>query len=364
MKNTVAATAFIFAALQQLVIAHVRIFSPAPIGNPGVSKDANEHNKPLDNMWKDFPCRNQHLKPFSSSVTWKAGEQQQFNILIDNASGASAAHQGGSCQASISTDQGGTWEVMHSYVGNCPRNAEGNNADPTAQQGFKFMLPKDIPAGPAIFAWTWVPYTANREFYMSCAYVNIQNDKPSDPPAKKRPPPFVGDLWDPETQVAKHCGLPIGRGDANLVFPMPGEFVTDDTANIKSSAHQNKAPPTGACGDPRTGGGETPPDGFGSNVGPKPGPGGTSSGAAAPTGTRKPNSPPMESNAPNQDGQCAGGTAMITVTVTKTAVIIEESGGAQKPLALLHRRGLDDSPDSMRVDSKKRRRGGHEHGHL
>lgn len=57
-----------------------------------------------------------------------------------------AAHNGSSCQASLSIDGGSSWKVIHSYIGNCPVAGDSS---------YEFIIPDDTPAGEALFAWTW-----------------------------------------------------------------------------------------------------------------------------------------------------------------------------------------------------------------
>ena len=64
-----------------------------------------------------------------------------------------AAHSGGSCQASLSFDNGETWKVLHSYQGDCPRGARfGSNIVPD-DQVFTFHVPEETRAGNALFSW-------------------------------------------------------------------------------------------------------------------------------------------------------------------------------------------------------------------
>lgn len=65
---------------------------------------------------------------------------------------AAAAHNGGSCQVSISYDFGKTFKALKSFIGDCPRGAVDNQLT-TKNQTFEFWVPPETPGGSAIFAW-------------------------------------------------------------------------------------------------------------------------------------------------------------------------------------------------------------------
>ncbi|KAK3065506.1 hypothetical protein LTS18_006217 [Coniosporium uncinatum] len=115
-----------------------------------------------------MPCRG-YLDllgtPAGASVaTWAAGSKQNWNISgIGN-------HYGGSCQVGFSTDGGKSFKVATSYEGNCPHRSAGNGGE---GQNFELTVPADIPAGDAVFAWTWV--NREQEFNMNCAAITISN---------------------------------------------------------------------------------------------------------------------------------------------------------------------------------------------
>lgn len=65
---------------------------------------------------------------------------------------AVAAHNGGSCQVSISYDFGKTFKTLKSFIGNCPRGAVENQLT-TNNQTFEFWVPQETPGGSVLFAW-------------------------------------------------------------------------------------------------------------------------------------------------------------------------------------------------------------------
>ena len=72
---------------------------------------------PLFANGSDFPSKS-YLEGLSgrkggSTKTFVAGQQATFKT-----EGIEAAHNGGSCQIPLSFDQGKTWKVIKSFIGN------------------------------------------------------------------------------------------------------------------------------------------------------------------------------------------------------------------------------------------------------
>jgi len=66
-----------------------------------------------------------------------------------------APHGGGSCQFSLSYDNGVTFKVIHSIEGGCPLDAVMNK--------YSVKIPESAPAAErALFAWTWFNRIGNR----------------------------------------------------------------------------------------------------------------------------------------------------------------------------------------------------------
>ncbi|KAF3903041.1 hypothetical protein AA313_de0205751 [Arthrobotrys entomopaga] len=247
----------IFAALEA-VEAHASIKYPKPIN---FDTDTS-YNAPLNPDYSNFPCKGYHTQSFVSAATWKAGSDAHFEIRTNNNEGQGIApHGGGSCQASISHDGGLTFRVLRSWIGDCPRGVvnDPSGTDGESAKGdpnFNFTIPSEEPAGPAIFAWTWFAAIANREMYMDCAFVTIDNDNPQ-PNSKaitERPEMFVGFL------AAGVCAVPETN---NLVFPYPGPNPV--MAYSTAAMYTSIAYPTKAGGQPcqptdvtANGGGEQP----------------------------------------------------------------------------------------------------------
>ncbi|RKP38016.1 hypothetical protein BJ085DRAFT_5764, partial [Dimargaris cristalligena] len=101
-----------------------------------------------------------YMEPYAEPVaTYKAGGSAEVKF-----SSLGATHNGGHCQFSLSYDNGVTFIAIHTIMNECP----------TLGGTLSIPIPSDAPAAEmAIFAWTWVNKTGNREFYMNCADVKI-----------------------------------------------------------------------------------------------------------------------------------------------------------------------------------------------
>ena len=125
---------------------------------------------PLDASGANYPCKgyqNDATKP--NSVTYTAGSTYNMSLT------GSASHGGGSCQLSLSYDNGQSFKVIKSMIGGCPLT-----------KTYDFTIPAAAPSGDALFAWTWQNKLGNREFYMNCAAVNIVSSGPKKYAAESR----------------------------------------------------------------------------------------------------------------------------------------------------------------------------------
>jgi hypothetical protein len=71
-------------------------------------------------------------------------------------------HGGGSCQLSLSYNNGTSFHVIESIEGGC-----------TLQFKYDFTMPKDVANGDALFAWSWFNLEGDPQMYMNCADVTI-----------------------------------------------------------------------------------------------------------------------------------------------------------------------------------------------
>ncbi|KAJ1939040.1 hypothetical protein GGF37_004561, partial [Kickxella alabastrina] len=113
-------------------------------------------------------------KPWpGTKVKWTPGQAVtvKFNPYA-------VSHGGGHCQFSISYDNGKSFAVIYEvlqycFVGTKPKDIYFDNV---VHPEYTFKLPSDLPASDtAVFAWTWVTAVGNREFFMNCADIIIEN---------------------------------------------------------------------------------------------------------------------------------------------------------------------------------------------
>ncbi|KAJ2234853.1 hypothetical protein H4R99_004496 [Coemansia sp. RSA 1722] len=179
---------FLFPILQALlttVFAHNSIIYPCPrFSEAGIDcpdklpegeKLTDEENYPIyskeDGILEPL-CK--YTTPWpGTKVRWSPGQEVtvQFNSW-------SVSHSGGHCQFSISYDNGKTFAVIHEelqycFVGSKPKDY----TEEVSIYDYTFTLP-DLPASDtAVFVWTWVAAVGNREFFMNCADIIIENSE-------------------------------------------------------------------------------------------------------------------------------------------------------------------------------------------
>ncbi|KAJ2889597.1 hypothetical protein GGI21_006509, partial [Coemansia aciculifera] len=127
----------------------------APIGNHGAI------SKPLCKYTTPWP---------TVAATWTAGQSVTIKF---NPVGVS--HSGGHCEFSMSYDGGKTFAVIHRELQYCFVGKKPASVTNTVSVfSYTFNLPADLPSSNnAIFSWSWINASGNREFYMNCADVAI-----------------------------------------------------------------------------------------------------------------------------------------------------------------------------------------------
>ncbi|KAJ2001516.1 hypothetical protein H4R26_004092, partial [Coemansia thaxteri] len=203
MKLTILASV---AALAALVAGHVSIINPcprySPVGEncpalpPGQSLDtgSNAINGPISSvqLGGTMPlCR--HTTPYATpSAKWTAG--QSVTIKFNP---SAAIHSGGHCEFSMSYDNGKTFAVIHRELQYCFLGSKPASLTNTAAiLSYTFNLPADLPSSDtAVFSWSWVNASGNREYYMNCADVSISGSS-------------SGSFTGPQMVVANYPGYP------------------------------------------------------------------------------------------------------------------------------------------------------------
>lgn len=179
---------------------------------------------PLSPDGSNFPCKGyQNDRPFEPVAEFVAGSDHNLTLA------GSATHNGGSCQISMSYDNGATFRVIKSIIGGCP-----------LVSSYDFTVPSTAPSGNALLAWTWQNLQGNREFYMNCAQINVVA-----PAARRRRRQAFNTfeslplIWKANLQGVNDCATTEGK---DVVYPNPGPSVSYGNGLSDSS------PPTlGTC---------------------------------------------------------------------------------------------------------------------
>lgn len=103
-----------------------------------------------------FPCKGFPKGPPTQIIS---GNTVQITLE------GSAVHNGGHCQFGI-TYNDRDFAVLKTVEWTCVRDT----------MTYALQLPDDIPRGEVTIFWTWINSIGNREYYMECADVLLQND--------------------------------------------------------------------------------------------------------------------------------------------------------------------------------------------
>ncbi|ORZ34625.1 hypothetical protein BCR44DRAFT_1390395, partial [Catenaria anguillulae PL171] len=160
--------------------AHMMMSQPPPRqskGNPGPGGQIDfSYTSPLG----AFPCKG--FPAQAPVLTVAAGST--IPVTLDGG----APHDGGHCQFALSYDGDKTFVVVDTIIRDCMRRSNPFRTTVT--------IPASAPSGKATFAWTWINAVGNREYYMSCADIEITGGSGSS-----------GSLTGPELLVAHLPGF-------------------------------------------------------------------------------------------------------------------------------------------------------------
>jgi hypothetical protein len=107
-----------------------------------------------------FPCKGFPVGP--STTTYK---DNSISVTLEG----TAVHGGGHCQFGISYDNK-NFLVLKTVLNSCLLDS----------MTYTFNLPDNAPGNNLIVFWTWVNRIGNREYYMECADVTVNNMIPFD----------------------------------------------------------------------------------------------------------------------------------------------------------------------------------------
>ena len=194
-------------------LCHMEMSWPYPLRskfNPDTPYSMVDYSmtSPLEADGSNFPCKGyQNDADIQPTIEYTAGSQ--YNMTLSG----TAVHGGGSCQISLSYDNGATFHVIKSMIGGCPLS-----------DSWDFTIPSFAPAGNALLAWTWQNKIGNREFYMNCAEVSIiggntnkKHRRQADASLESLPY-----LWKANLASINDCSTSEGE---DPVYPNPGADV-------------------------------------------------------------------------------------------------------------------------------------------
>ncbi|CED82682.1 hypothetical protein [Phaffia rhodozyma] len=192
-------------AVSPLVQAHIQLASPYPINsalNPNTPEAEKDYSmtSPLISDGP-YPCKGFIGQGYDQGTipTYTAGKSMAITLA------GTAVHGGGSCQLSLSYDNGTNFRVIESRIGGCPSDS----------LTFDVNLPSAAPAGKnVLFSWSWSNKLGNREFYQNCAIINIDSAATA---------PLTGPTIHVSNADVNSCTTIEGTP---VVYPYPGDFVT------------------------------------------------------------------------------------------------------------------------------------------
>jgi hypothetical protein len=124
-------------------LAHMQMEEPSPLRDPHSNRtdEPKDYNilTPLHSDGSDFSCKGyQWNTPLTSVATYEAGGTYELRLR------GGATHGGGSCQVSMSCDNGLHFKTIKSMMGDCP-----------TQKSYDFTIPAYARSASCLLAWTW-----------------------------------------------------------------------------------------------------------------------------------------------------------------------------------------------------------------
>lgn len=120
-----------------------------------VSKNLIDYDMKSPLNTTQFPCKNYKIDKPTFIVNDK-----NIKVELDG----TAIHNGGHCFFSLSYDNI-NFVVIKEILTDCMLNT----------MSYDIQLPSNIKTGNVIFAWSWINSIGNREYYMNCADIYIEN---------------------------------------------------------------------------------------------------------------------------------------------------------------------------------------------
>jgi hypothetical protein len=161
-----------------------------------------------------FPC-----KGFPKGPSTKTINGNTVSVTLEG----SAVHGGGHCQFGVTYDDS-KFVVLKTVIGDCL----------TGGMTYNFDLPSNIPSGDITVFWTWINRIGNREYYMECADISINNPNGGNSPVSIQGKElFVANiLGNPVIPE----GLPAGNDGVNFLNARKDISITSGSGGEDSTS--------------------------------------------------------------------------------------------------------------------------------
>ncbi|KAF9167889.1 hypothetical protein DFQ26_002637 [Actinomortierella ambigua] len=175
MKNLTLLIVAAASSLAALTEAHISFRYPCPrrAAFPECPKPSPPHSwNDVDyNVISPVGTHGNIMNPIPKHKDSFAGVRPVFQAgsTVSTTYEAAAIHKGGSCQWTLSYDNGKTQVVIQDWFRNCLRDAKSGQ-----RYSIPVKIPANAPSGPALLTWIWNNNEGNRELYASSADVVIE----------------------------------------------------------------------------------------------------------------------------------------------------------------------------------------------
>lgn len=199
----------------------------SPLNKDGSGQKDYSYTNPLSTDGSDYPCKGYAKDEFKSVADYSPGQEYDLELQ------GSATHNGGSCQIGLSYDQGKTFRVIHTMLGECPQAKK-----------YKFKIPQDAKSGEALLSWSWFNKVGNREMYMNCAQVTIggghsKRERSTQSLNRRGGFDSLPEIFQANNNGPGKCRTIEGQA---VNFPQPGPSVEGKAGSDKGYKCEGSAP--------------------------------------------------------------------------------------------------------------------------
>ncbi|KAJ2884605.1 hypothetical protein FB639_001930 [Coemansia asiatica] len=147
------------------------------------------------------------------------------------------AHSGGHSEFSISYDNGKTFAVLQQNLKYMFFGSPSGLTNAPRKLKYQIKLPDNLPGSDsALFAWTWVNASGNREFYMNCVDVRIIGEAGEFTGKKMTIANYGPDYPSiPEFRGKYTTGINLYLNSRNITVSGPGNNATPDEEDTSTT---------------------------------------------------------------------------------------------------------------------------------